>query len=121
MKCFVIPVIIGATGIVTEGLKISGINTRKTFNRFSTKNICTRNIAHNKESATIRNLKPERRGSPLVQKEKYQENEKPVIREGGILTTANLANLFIVGPCHAKVTTFIQSVRSDFDDRVMAV
>jgi hypothetical protein len=38
MKCFVIPVINGATGIVTEGLKIkSGINIRKPFNRFSTK------------------------------------------------------------------------------------
>jgi hypothetical protein len=38
MKCFVIPVIIGATGIVTTGLKkISWNNTRKAFNRFSTK------------------------------------------------------------------------------------
>jgi hypothetical protein len=37
IKCFVIPVIIGATGIVTKGLKISGNNTRKAFNRFSTK------------------------------------------------------------------------------------
>jgi hypothetical protein len=38
MKCFVIPVIIGATGIVTKELKkISGNNTRKVFNRFSTK------------------------------------------------------------------------------------
>jgi hypothetical protein len=39
--------------------KISGYNTRKAFNRFSTKNSCTRNITHYKESATIRNLKPE--------------------------------------------------------------
>jgi hypothetical protein len=37
MKCFVIPVIIGATGIVTKGLKKTGNNTRKAFNRFSTK------------------------------------------------------------------------------------
>jgi hypothetical protein len=38
MKCFVIPVIIGATGIVTRGLKkISGNNTRKAFSRFSIK------------------------------------------------------------------------------------
>jgi hypothetical protein len=67
MKCFVIPVIIGATGIVIKGLKISGNNTRKAFNRFSTKNSCTRTITHRKESATIRNLKPEWWGSPLVQ------------------------------------------------------
>jgi hypothetical protein len=40
------------------------------------KNSCSRNITHYKESATIRNLKPEWWGSPLVQEEKYQE--KPV-------------------------------------------
>jgi hypothetical protein len=43
------------------------------------KNSCTRNISHCKENATIRNLKPEWWGSPLVQKEKCQE--KPVKRE----------------------------------------
>jgi hypothetical protein len=37
MKCFVIPVIIGATEVVKKGLKKSGNNTRKAFNRFSTK------------------------------------------------------------------------------------
>jgi hypothetical protein len=37
IKCFVIPVIIGATGIVTKGLKVSGNNIRKAFNRFTTK------------------------------------------------------------------------------------
>jgi hypothetical protein len=47
MKCFVTPVITGATGIVTRGIKkISGNDTRKAFNRFSTKNSCTRNITH---------------------------------------------------------------------------
>jgi hypothetical protein len=34
------------------------------------------NITHYKESAAVRNLKPEWWGSPLVQEEKYQE--KPV-------------------------------------------
>jgi hypothetical protein len=70
MKCFVIPVIIGATGIVSKGLKISGNNIRKAFNRFSTKDSHSRNIKHYKESATIRNLKPEWWGSPFVQEEK---------------------------------------------------
>jgi len=38
MKCFVIPVTIGATGIVTIGLnEVSVNNTRKAFNRLSTK------------------------------------------------------------------------------------
>jgi hypothetical protein len=79
MKCFVTPVIFGATGIVTKGLKkIYGNNTRKAFNIFSTKSSCTKNITHCKESATIRNLKPEWWGSPLVQEEKYKE--KPVKR-----------------------------------------
>jgi hypothetical protein len=50
----------------------SGNTTRKAFNRFSTKNICTRDITHNKESATVWNLKPELQGAPLVQEEKYQ-------------------------------------------------
>jgi hypothetical protein len=53
MKCFVIPVITVVTGIVTKGLKIYGNNTRKAFNRFNTKSSRTRNIAQNKESATI--------------------------------------------------------------------
>jgi hypothetical protein len=58
IKCFVIPVIIGATGIVTKGLKISRNNTRKAFNRFCTKNSCTKDIAHNKETSTTCNLEP---------------------------------------------------------------
>jgi hypothetical protein len=66
MKYFVIPVIIGDTGIVTRRLKKSGNDTKKALNRFSTKNSCTRNITHYKGSATIRNLKPEWWGSPLV-------------------------------------------------------
>jgi hypothetical protein len=78
MKCFVIPVITGATGIVNKELKKSGSNTRKAFNRFSTENSCTRNITHDKKSAAIRNLKPEWWGLLLVQEEKYQE--KPVKR-----------------------------------------
>jgi hypothetical protein len=52
MKGFVIPKIIGAAGIASKRLKISGDNTRTTFNRFSTKDRSTRNITHHKESAT---------------------------------------------------------------------
>jgi hypothetical protein len=80
MKCFVIPVIIGATGIVTRGLKkyMETIPGKHSIDSLQ-KNSCTRNITHYKESATIRNLKPEWWGSPLVQEEKYQEI--PVERE----------------------------------------
>jgi hypothetical protein len=46
MKCFVMPVIIGATGIVTKGLNISGNNTRKAFNRFSTKKTAVLGTLH---------------------------------------------------------------------------
>jgi hypothetical protein len=74
MKSFVIPVIAGAIGIVTEGLKNIWKQHQEKFYRFYTKNYCTRNITHYKENATIRNLKP-----PLVQEEKYPE--KPVKRE----------------------------------------
>jgi hypothetical protein len=37
MKCFVIPVIIGATGTVSKGLRKSGNNSRTTFSKFCTK------------------------------------------------------------------------------------
>jgi len=70
MKCFAIPVIIGASGIVTKGLKNIWNNTRKAFSRF-----CTTDIAHNKESATVWNMKPEWWGAPMVQDEKYQRKE----------------------------------------------
>jgi hypothetical protein len=62
MKCFVIPVITGAMGIVSKSLKISGNNTGTVFNRFSKK-------------TAILDLKPEWLGSPLVQEEKYQGKE----------------------------------------------
>jgi len=48
--------------------------TRKTFDRFTTKDSCTWNITHNMESTAVRSLKPERWGPPLVQ-EKYQEEK----------------------------------------------
>jgi hypothetical protein len=55
IKCFVIPVVIGATGTVTRGLRkyleeIPGKHC---------KNFRPGNIAHIKEIATVRRLKPE--------------------------------------------------------------
>jgi hypothetical protein len=69
------PAIIGATGIVTEGLKkyLKTIPGKHSIDYLQKKNSCTRNFTHYKESATIRYLKREWWGSPLVQKEKYQE------------------------------------------------
>jgi hypothetical protein len=52
MKCFVIRLKIGATGIVNKKQK-SVNNTRKACNKFSTKSSCARDTAHNKESATV--------------------------------------------------------------------
>jgi hypothetical protein len=80
MKCFVIPVISGATGIVTRGLikYLETIPGKHSIDSLR-KNSCTRNITRYKKSATIRNLKPECWGSQLVQEEKYQEI--PVKRE----------------------------------------
>jgi hypothetical protein len=48
MKRFVIPVITGATGIVTKGLRSSGSIQQGLYKK-KKKNSCTRNIAHNKE------------------------------------------------------------------------
>ena len=44
------------------------------MDRFTTKDSYIWNITHNTESTAVRNLKPERWGSPLVQ-EKYQEEK----------------------------------------------
>jgi hypothetical protein len=87
MKCFVIPVIIGATGIVTRGIKkyLETIPGKHSIESLQ-KNSCTRNITHYKESATIRNLKLEWWSSLLVQEEKYQE--KLVKREEIIIILA---------------------------------
>jgi len=68
MKCFVTVVIIGAMGIVAEGLK-------KYLETIPGKYSCTRDITYNKESATIWNLKPEWWGAPLVKEEKYWGKE----------------------------------------------
>jgi hypothetical protein len=48
-------------------------NNNDNNNNSNNRNSCTRNFTHFKESATIRNLKPEWWGSPLVQEEKFQE------------------------------------------------
>jgi len=48
--------------------------TRKTFDRFTTKDSYIWNITHNTESTALCSLKPERWGSPLVH-EKYQEEK----------------------------------------------
>ena len=72
LKCTIVPVIIGANGIVTRSLRknLEAV-TRKTFDRFTTKDSYTWNITQNTESTAMRSLKPEWWGSPLVQK-KYQ-------------------------------------------------
>ena len=54
LKCTIVPVIIGATGIVTRSLrKQFGSCTGKTFDRFTTKDSCTSNITHITESTAV--------------------------------------------------------------------
>jgi hypothetical protein len=54
LKCSIVPVIIGATAIVTRSLrKTFGRYTRKTFDRFTTKDSCACNITHNTERAAV--------------------------------------------------------------------
>jgi hypothetical protein len=62
MKCYVIPVITGAMGIVIKSLKhLATILAQRSVH--SPKNCLTRNITH---------LKPEWWGSPLAQEKTYQ-------------------------------------------------
>jgi hypothetical protein len=50
----IIPVVTGATGIVTKCFKEkSGSLIRKTFSRFTTKDSCTWNIILNAESTAV--------------------------------------------------------------------
>jgi len=99
MEC-VLQAIIGATGIVSNSLKISGNGIRKTFSVFCTKwNSCTRDISHDKESAIFRNLKPEWCDAPLVQEDKYQGERKPVTRDN----TQKLSLCFNWAPRHEGV------------------
>ena len=54
LKCTIVSVITGATGVVTRSLREKfGNCTGKTFDRFSTKDSCTRNSTHNAESAAV--------------------------------------------------------------------
>jgi hypothetical protein len=72
MKYFVIPVIIGATEIVTKGLTeyLEAIPGKHLIDVLE-KNSCTRDVTRNKLAAKIRNLKRESWGTTLMQ-EKYQ-------------------------------------------------
>jgi hypothetical protein len=75
MKCFVIPVIIGAMGIVSKIKKrMCGNITRTTLNRFSTKKIAIRETLHIREVLQS-DLKPDWFGSPSVGEERYQGKE----------------------------------------------
>jgi hypothetical protein len=55
LKCTIIPVIIGTTGIVTKSKEKEkpGSYTRKTFDRFTTEDGYTWNITHNTESTAV--------------------------------------------------------------------
>ena len=54
LKCTIIPVIIGAIGIVTRSLRKNfGSCTSKTFDRFTTKDGCTWHITHNTGSTAM--------------------------------------------------------------------
>jgi len=53
MYSTIIPIITGATGIVTRSLRKNLESARKTFDRFTTKDSYTWNITHNTESAGV--------------------------------------------------------------------
>jgi hypothetical protein len=59
--------------------KIPGRNTKQAFHRVIAKNCHPGNITHTRESATVRRLKPEWLGAPLVQGKEHRG--KPVLRD----------------------------------------
>jgi hypothetical protein len=75
LKCTIIPVITGVTGIVTRSLRKHLVAVPGKYSIDSlTKDSYTWNITHSTESTAVRSLKPERWGSPLAQ-EKFQEEK----------------------------------------------
>jgi hypothetical protein len=94
------PVIIGATSVN---------NTRKALKRFSTANSCTRDIAYNKESATVWNLKPELWGAPVIQE--VPGERKTVITDDN--KNNHLYHVFI----HVFLTRSILPVTVNFMDK----
>jgi len=74
LKCTIIPVIIGATGIETRSLRknLEAVPGKHSIDSPQKTAIRTCNITHNTENTAVWSLKPERWGSPLVE-EKYQE------------------------------------------------
>jgi hypothetical protein len=69
--------------------KISKRNTRQALHRLIAKNCHPGNIAHTKESAIIRSLKPEWGGAPLVQGKEHRENH--VLRDDDNNNKVNLS------------------------------
>jgi hypothetical protein len=79
MKCSFIPEATGATGIVTAAAKVSGNSIRQALMGH------TGDTIDSKDSATIRNLKPEWWGAPRAQEDNY--GEKNLRLEVIIMTT----------------------------------
>jgi len=72
LKCTIILVIIGATGIVTRSLRknVEAVSGKNLI--YSLQKTAILGTSHNTVSIAVWSLKPEQWGSPLVQ-EKYQE------------------------------------------------
>jgi hypothetical protein len=73
LKCKIITVIIGATGVVTRSLRknLEAVPGKHSID--SSQKSYTWNIIHNTESTAVRSLKPERWGSLLVQENNQEE------------------------------------------------
>jgi hypothetical protein len=90
MKCFLIPVITGATWIITKGLNISVNNTRKTLDRFcnikKTAVLGTSRIKWKVLQSETWSLKWW--DAPLVQEEEYQGKKRDDdYDDDGMMTT----------------------------------
>jgi len=60
---------------------------------------CTRDIAHNKESATVRNLKPEWWDAPVVQEVKVLGERKPVMGHDDDDDDDTVINKYLLNAC----------------------
>jgi hypothetical protein len=96
----VIPVITGATGIVTGTVKKNLEVTRKTFSRFTTKDSCTWNITHNMERS-------QNSGDRCWFKRRSTREKRPARRDGDDNSSNNNKNNVVA----AEVWKYQQNTR----------
>ena len=105
LKCTIISVITGATGIVTRSWRknLEAVPGKYSIGSLQKTASYTGDITQNTESTAVWNLKPERWGSPLVQEkckeEKACDETIQVIKKNNNSNNNNFYNMYSLAKC----------------------